>query len=232
MLKVAIVDDDTYNFDKITSLLSAYPQFTPTFFNNPLRFIEKIKSTHFNLILLDIEMPEMNGLDILNALQKIQYDCLIIFITNNEQYMINCFDKNVIGFVSKSSLNYQLIPCMDKAVALLSPDTIKLDTKHKTIEVIESNIVVCELIMRKIYITLSNCKKIQLKYKALSEVSCLLSSDLFYQINRSTLVNLNKISNFQGYDIYMAGFNLPFTLSRYRKSDFMDIYFNYVLRRN
>jgi two-component system response regulator ResD len=50
-------------------------------FNNPLRALSNFKSNSYDLVLLDIKMPEMNGIDLCKEIRKIDNDVRVCFLT-------------------------------------------------------------------------------------------------------------------------------------------------------
>ena len=61
-----------------------------------------------DILLLDIDMPKMDGIEIKDALQEIGEEIPIVFITNHEERMREAFGKNVIGFVDKGKMEEEI----------------------------------------------------------------------------------------------------------------------------
>jgi len=66
-------------------------------FNNPKLFLAEVPNVDFDLCILDIEMPEMNGLQVANLLNGKP----VIFTTAYKEYASEAFDINAIDYVSK-----------------------------------------------------------------------------------------------------------------------------------
>lgn len=231
MHKIAVIDDDSLFLDKMRNILEKYDNFEPYFYNNPIDFLTNHSIYQFSLIFLDIEMPNLNGLEVINKLQEMGHETLVIFITNDDQYMINCFNKNVISFVSKTNLNDTIHIHIKKAITLLTPKTYSFQTEFGSKTVAEADITSITIELRRMILIINNNYQIVLQYKTLIEVQEILNSNLFFQINRSTIVNLSRITKYTNNDIYLSNFSTPLQLSKYRKKEFIDAYFEYSLRR-
>ena len=79
MAKIAIVDDEKIILDMLNDFLSM--KFEVETFSNPLVALERIKNGSYDLVLSDIMMPEMNGLELLKRLRSSNSDVKVIMMT-------------------------------------------------------------------------------------------------------------------------------------------------------
>ena len=79
--KVAIVDDERDILDILKQFLSRRDILDIEVFQNPLTAIESVKNGHFDLVLLDIMMPQMNGVDFLKEVKKSSPNTKVIMMT-------------------------------------------------------------------------------------------------------------------------------------------------------
>jgi len=84
-------------------------------FNSPLKFCAEISRLDFDLCILDIEMPEMNGLQVANLLNGRP----VIFTTAYKEYAADAFDLNAIDYVRKPLTKERLEKAVKKALILL-----------------------------------------------------------------------------------------------------------------
>jgi DNA-binding NtrC family response regulator len=80
MIKIAIVDDEQDILDMIQKYLKRVGNFDVSIFNNPENALISIDKS-FDIILLDIMMPQMNGLDVLKKLQEKNPNSKVIMMT-------------------------------------------------------------------------------------------------------------------------------------------------------
>lgn len=83
---------------------------------NGKQAVEKINSLRPDLIFLDIQMPDMNGFEVLKHLE---YQPYIIFCTAYDQYAIEAFNQNSIDYLLKPVDENRFAQCMDKIERLL-----------------------------------------------------------------------------------------------------------------
>ena len=108
MAKVVLLDDEQHCTDILKSLIqkNSTEYQIVALFNNPIEALGYIKNSEFDILFLDIQMPEMNGFQLLDQLDSIDFD--IIFTTAYDQYAINAFNY--------SAFNYLLKPITEKAL--------------------------------------------------------------------------------------------------------------------
>ena len=80
MIKIAVIDDEQEILDMIEKYLSRTQGFAVTTFSNPLNAISRIDKS-YDVVLLDIMMPQMNGLDVLKSLHEKAPELKIIMMT-------------------------------------------------------------------------------------------------------------------------------------------------------
>jgi DNA-binding response OmpR family regulator len=113
--RLLLVDDE----QDITSILSSILQesgFDVAFFNNPLLALQHFKPHYYDLVILDIKMPEMNGFELYRQIRKKDNRVKVCFLTavsefaEYEQYKKEAYPK--LGerhFVAKPVSNDELI---------------------------------------------------------------------------------------------------------------------------
>ena len=102
IVRVVIVDDEKIILDGIKrAILKVYPNFEINCFINPNKAIEFINTNYCDVALLDIQMPEISGLELAKKIRDIKDNINIIFITGYSEYAINAFELNASGYVIK-----------------------------------------------------------------------------------------------------------------------------------
>ena len=78
---ILVIDDEVEILDMLNRFLSRNPNFSVQTFSNPISALSNIKSTSYDLVLLDIMMPQMNGLEVLEKLKEINSEQKVIMMT-------------------------------------------------------------------------------------------------------------------------------------------------------
>ena len=79
---IVIIDDEVEILDMLSRFLNRNPNFTVQTFSNPVSALSSINNnTKYDLVLLDIMMPQMNGLDVLEKLKELNSDQKVIMMT-------------------------------------------------------------------------------------------------------------------------------------------------------
>ncbi|RXJ77659.1 response regulator [Arcobacter sp. F155] len=103
MKKIAIIDDETSILDILERFLSRKNLFEIDTFENPLTALDSIQKKNYDLILCDIMMPQMNGIELVKKIKKIRPTQKIIMITafSTEDKMIECDGIGVDDYLTK-----------------------------------------------------------------------------------------------------------------------------------
>ncbi len=195
-------------------------------FNNPLQAIDSIQKEEVDLIFLDIEMPQITGLDFITAIDK---KPLFIFTTAYPQYAIEGFELNAVDYLVKPIPFPRFIKAVNRAKELLKlKDTITnsgnissatgaANTEHEFIFVkadygnvkirLEDIVYIQGLkdylkiyvVNKKPILTLMNFRDIQEK----------LGRDYFFRVHRSFIVNIHKIESIQRSKIIIRDMRIP-----------------------
>ena len=102
MLKVIIVDDEQPSIHKLEKLLegSGIAKVTGSF-TNPLDAIEYIERNKVDAVFLDIQMPDMDGIELAGHISDLQESVSIVFVTAYNQYAVEAFRLNAIDYLLK-----------------------------------------------------------------------------------------------------------------------------------
>lgn len=99
---ILVVDDSPVNLKIVAATLDLIG-YSTTFANNGWLAIDRFKSAQPDLVLLDLMMPEMDGLEVCDALKAINPDTPIIFLTasHEEEYLLKAFEHGAVDYLTK-----------------------------------------------------------------------------------------------------------------------------------
>lgn len=109
MYRVAIVDDEKEQSDLLTEYAARFSAETgiavrTVVFNDSIDFVTDFKAD-FDIIFLDIKMPDMDGIDAARRLRAVDNNVPVIYVTNMAQYAIKGYEVSALDFVVKP-INY------------------------------------------------------------------------------------------------------------------------------
>lgn len=121
MLKIAVVDDEELYITQILEYIRQYAKEknleiqTEAFGDG--RHLLKGYSKRFDVILLDIEMEGMDGMETARRIRQVDQDVVLVFITNMAQYAINGYEVGALDYVLKPISYYTCSVRLERAIA-------------------------------------------------------------------------------------------------------------------
>lgn len=156
-----------------------------------------VKKEPADILILDIDMPEISGLEFAEKLRAERKDLIIIFISNHEEFVFKAIEFQPFRYIRKMCLNTEMPLAIRSAVRVIEANRDKqiiLNTNDGEMKVMTSEITYFETEKRKIAIHLQNSKKLIIN-KTLSEVQEMINKENFIMIHRCCVVNANYIKN-------------------------------------
>ncbi len=164
-----------------------------------------IKKESLDILILDIDMPEVSGLELAERLRAENLNLIIIFLSAHEEFVFKAIEFQPFRYIRKIKLKSEMPIAIRSAVKFLeinSDKQIALHTDDGEIRVMISEIMYFETEKRKVAIHLKNGNKL-LVNKNISQIQELINKDSFIMIHRSCIVNVNYISNMQNCIVYL-----------------------------
>lgn len=202
-------------------------------FNNPVNFLNEVPALDFDFCILDIEMPEMDGLQIANLLNGKP----VIFATAYKEYAAEAFDLNAIDYIRKPVKIERLKQAVEKARKILGNQSavpqktfIQLNTdKGKAILFFEkiAFIQTSAVDSRDKIARLFDGEEFVLKNITFEKLIELLPKADFCRINKKEIISLKAVQVFSFDEISSsiqneAGKFLSFTLSENYRNQFLE----------
>jgi two-component system, LytTR family, response regulator len=178
-------------------------------FDNPIDAYEILQKENIDLIFLDIEMPNLTGIDFLKTLSK---PPKVIIISANKEYAIEGFELNVLDYVIKPITFERFLKAINKfpedkqpeiphteeteaaIVETVKDDFLFVKENKKMVKVYLNNILYLESI--KDYVKIFTTRKSVITKQQLSFFEDKLQPYEFLRVHRSLLVSIRKIDAF------------------------------------
>lgn len=242
-LTAIIVDDEISN---IKGLQKKVEKLFPSIsivgtYQKPEAAIVAIKELKPQLVFLDIQMPRINGFELLKAVEVIDFQ--VIFVTAYSEYAIKAFKQNAVDYILKPIDDSELKLAVQKAIsAIESQDKMELNSKLLKLisaTVTDNNKLIVPTVKGLSFIPQDEVLHIE-GYEGYTKIhlddnSTLMSSynigkfekvvsSNFFKCHKSHIVNINKVRHFEneGYLVLENKQRVP--ISRANRKAFLEIF--------
>lgn len=227
-MKIAICDDLADERIMIMEHLNQYfsePTLMEFGSGNDLVNAHEIK--HFDLILLDMLMPGLNGIETAEKIRVFDKQTPIVFVTTTEDFAVQSYRVLAFDYLLKPVTPEAMKQCLSRFDKIV-PDmrTLSIDYMGVTTDILYGNIIYLESAMRKVTFNLSGKKHVTITAK-LEEFMKLTDEPYFCRCHKSFLVNLNYVSSISGEEFYLTD-GTKLKISRAFLSGAKKAYFDYV----
>lgn len=198
MLKCLIVDDDPMNLKIIESFVDQTDFLAKVgTCSDAIAASNLLKNEKVDLIFLDVEMPQMSGLELIESLQE---KPLVVLITSKEKYAVDAFDLEVTDYVVKPVTYPRFLKAANRALEQAkkpaeSPENnnpeslfVKVDSRFINIDFKDIKLVEA----REDYVTIHTDQKRYTIYSTMKKLEKKLPEN-FMRVHRSYIVNLNRV---------------------------------------
>ena len=227
MLRIGILEDEKARNDELMGFLERYKNEHGSF-----SYSVKVYETggkllfdykqDYDLLFLDIRLPDMLGIDAAREIRKIDPNVMIVFVTSLTQYAIDGYEVNAFDYILKP-LMYQ--PCALKLTRILNilnrasaKKMLTLKTKQLTFRLDTDVILYVEVSGHDlIFHTLEREYRI---WGTLSKIEHELEGGSFSRCNACYLVNLKYVEQVKGLTVSVGGHEL--SISRNRRREFLE----------
>jgi DNA-binding LytR/AlgR family response regulator len=158
-----------------------------------------IKEQPVDLLLLDIEMPGMDGIELTKNLG--QAGPLIIFTTSKKDYAVEAFELNVVDYLVKPVATPRFLQAVDKARETLASNKEQVKLEEKEFVFIRDSGILKRVSIDDIlymeamgdYVKVFTPSKFHMVHTTLKSIEEKLPSSRFMRVHRSYIIALNKI---------------------------------------
>ena len=183
--------------------------------SNAMDAYDLLQSQPVDLLLLDIEMPGMSGLELTKNLANKRP--VIIFITSKREYAADAFDLNVADYIIKPVTTPRFMQATDKAREILESNKEEVKVKEDEFIFIRDSNIVRRLKLDSIlyaeamgdYVKLYTSDRFYAIHATLKAVEDRLPASRFLRVHRSYLVAVDKIDTMDAGALIINGKPLP-----------------------
>ena len=234
-MKCIIVDDEEFSRNVVKMHVERTEELELVgIYDSAVDAMNALLHNHIDLVFLDIEMPEMSGLDLVNSLETLPQ---VVIITGKRDYAADAFEYSLTDYlvkpvnyarfaraVQKAKKNLEEMPTLLHEQSDL-PDSadddsekviyVKADNKINRIEL--SNIFFIEALSD--YVIINTDKRRFIVHATMKGLELRLPSDQFARVHRSYIVSLSKVETIEDFSIIMPQKVIP--IGNSYKTDFL-----------
>lgn len=231
-MRILICDDDTLIIEQLQKYIASYfkschlkcPQMVSFTCGESLLADQEEK----DIVFLDIEMPDVNGIHIGNELKRDNKNVIIFVVTSYSKYLDEAMRFDVFRYLSKPLDKQRLFRNMKDAMVYYNSITarIPVETKQGVYSVPASQIIAIEAQGRKVIVhtTLQDFNSIHTMEYWLK----LLPKNSFFQTHRSFIINFEHVADFDHSTIHLSDQQITAYLTRRKYSAFKNAYLLYL----
>lgn len=236
-VKISICDDNKPELEKAQKAVEEFivtkqadHQITVVTFTNGNDMLSYInKHGGFDLLILDILMPGMNGIELAEEIRCNNNGCKIIFLTSSPEFAVNSYKVNAFYYLLKPFSNVELTSLLNKALSTMGEEkssSIVIKGKNNLTRVQIHAIQYVESVKHQLYFHMNN-NEILSCYSSIREFQEILLSDArFKQCHRSFIVNMNYVKSISTKDFVLQDKTL-IPISKQVYQQIKDAYINY-----
>ena len=195
-MKVMIVDDEKLALSRLTRLLNEEGIEDIKSFNSPSLALVEATKTKFDVVFLDISMPEITGLELANTILSLEPKTFIVFQTAYSEHAIEAFKIGGIDYLMKPIESTDIKRVLEKIKSFKQSSEVNdeklLGKRGNKIYLININ---------DIYFIKDDLDEVLVRIKdadvyvkrKIGDLEKLLDKKKFFRIHRSIIVNVDKI---------------------------------------
>ena len=231
-ISVAVVDDEISFRESVKENLRLIAEkddveFKISEFESGTLFLGAFSSV-YDLILMDIDMPNLNGIETAKAVRKMDRNVLIIFITNMPQYALQGYEVEAFDFIVKPINMFGFQLKMQRALLRLEGNpsaSIQVQEGREKYTVKINDILYLEA--QGHYVVFHSKERDYTEYMTFKEAISRINASHFALCNRCYYVNLNYITAILKEEVQL-GDDIRLLISRPQRHQFVDAYSSYL----
>ncbi len=232
-MRILICDDEIKNVNTLQTYVEEYMVNHSVAFEietatNPTNVVKS--DAVYDLVFLDIEMPELDGFKLARELKERNSKVVIFFVTAFDEYQDDAMDLQVFRFFEKPFDVKRLYSSLDKAMEYIDGAYVDVfvynNKEHQRILV--DDIIFIKRENRKNYLYTKDGEIII--RESIEEWDEKLPTTFFYLVHKSFLINLHYVTRYNYTEVYLNE-TIRIPVAPRKQADFHKAWFNYLKRR-
>lgn len=247
MVKIGIIDDEKEAREQLREELARFEseyglEFKVLEFDSALSYLSA-ETGACDILYLDIDMPQMTGMELAEKIRETDHEVIIIFCTNLQQFALNGYSVSALGFLVKPVQWYSFRLYLDRAIKVIErkahqwekQEARKIIVKDGPVSKVVDAADIRYVEVRQHYLLYhiedkKTGQETVIKTRgSMQDVAGLLSSYGFVRCSSSFLVNLSHITTVSRLEIRVGQDVLP--IGRTYRDTFTKEFFRYLAKR-
>lgn len=232
-MKIAICDDNKAVINSVRNALMQCKDFISQinideFYSGESLIDYYSKGAKYDLIFLDIQMEEINGINTAFKIKKIQKDVMLIFLTGHSTYVKEAFSVQAFQYLTKPVKQEEIIKEFKRAVEhyKVNHTKYKIEDKRSTIYVEINNIIYMEV--RNHMISINTDKGVYIMKGKLKDEEVRLQKYDFIRCHQGYIINMDWIQAINEDNVLLkTGCRVP--MSRRLRKTVINVFSNYIV---
>jgi DNA-binding LytR/AlgR family response regulator len=240
MIHCIIVDDEQHAID----ILVHYIQQTPYLklvgtTTNPIEALQMVATQKIDLVFLDIQMPELSGIDFIKAING---KARVILTTAYSEFALEGYELDVIDYLLKPIRLPRFLTAVQKVVKTMNeggteeekedPEDdyifVKTESKGKLLKINLADIDYIEGM--KNYVAIYRAGQKTLVYTNMKDIEARLPHKQFLRVHKSFIIPISRITGIEGNRLHLKGVNSEILIGESYKDELMEIIRNKMIQ--
>jgi len=233
MITCIIVDDEQHAIDILEHYVKQTPhlQLADTF-TNPIEALKLLTTKRIDLIFLDIQMPELSGIDFIKAIQG---KSKVILTTAYSEFALEGYDLYVVDYLMKPIRLPRFLAAVQKAISQINPGNesskldveeddyifVKTESKGKLLKINLADIDFIESM--KNYVVIHRGGQKTLVYTSMKELEEHLSKKRFIRVHKSFIIPISRVTGIEGNLVRLKNVTVEVLIGENYKAELMEI---------
>ena len=236
-MRIAICDDDHAFIAQVSIMLESWAagrtDLMVQAFSNGVDLIKSHAAAPFDLILLDVIMPMLNGIEVARDIREADKDVKIVFLTSSTDYAVESYSVKASNYLLKPLDRQALNRCLDEMAKEMEKAgrTVSIRSPWMVHSVSVASIEYLRAHGKRVEVTLVSGAVIDSNEPLHVLKERLGHDEGFAECHRSYLVNVNQIGSFSAEEVVMrSGARIP--VSRSFRAGFKEAYFSIIFGKD
>jgi two-component system, LytTR family, response regulator len=233
MIRCITVDDEQHALDILVHYINQTPLLhLVAATTNPMEALQIIATQKVDLVFLDIQMPELSGIDFARAIHG---KCKVILTTAYSEFALEGYDLDVVDYLLKPIRLPRFLAAVQKAAKALQEPTVetgkpapeddyifvKTESKGKLLKINLADIDYIEGM--KNYVAIFCGGKKTLVYTSMKEMEERLPGRQFIRVHKSFIISIDRITGIEGNRVLLKGISAEILIGENYKAHLMEM---------